>query len=122
MNEMVHSNFSQLSAQYFIHQNKNNFTEAKRICEQRQMKLVRIMTKEKYTEVVNFARLWLFQMYLRDKPNHPYNLWWDRSDFWTKMVLTTEKPEVSYNVSIFNISQLYAVFGTVTSLYQLYRV
>ena len=69
------------------------------------------MTRQKYNDVVNFARVWMYQMYLQDISKLAIGnstIWWNRSDFWTAMLLATDQPDISYNVSK-NSQSIYTV-------------
>ena len=100
LNDVKESNFSRISQQYFIHKDLANLTEAGRLCDQRHMKLVRIMTMAKYAGVVNYVRLWLYQMYLQ---NETRSLKWHRIRVWTAMVLAADKSETQENVRITSV-------------------
>jgi len=97
LNEIRESNFNQTSKRFFIHQNMVNVSEAERVCDLRQMKLVRFATKQKYEEIVHFARLWLYQMYLQLDLKYFGAGKWHRTDFWTAMIYSTDQPERSKN-------------------------
>lgn len=60
-----------------------NFTEAEKFCwNQQEMRLIRVMTEQKYHDVVNFAKRWLFGQFQMDGAR------WHREDFHTDMRIT----------------------------------